>query len=68
MYETSTIREYLEDEISVGDTVICTKNVSFIDGTSHKIDDEIVVSEDTLSYFRIFTCSEGNYEKKDYKL
>ena len=61
-------KEHFESEIYPGDAVICTKSVSFIDGTSHKVDDEIVVSEATLAYYQIFTRPDGNYEKKAYTL
>jgi hypothetical protein len=50
--------------VSVGDTVVCTKPVTFVDGKSHKINDEFIVTDETLSYYRLFTTDTGNYRRK----
>lgn len=45
----------------VGSKVICTKKVRFLDNTFHKEGEELIVTNDNISYFRLFTvvASEG---------
>lgn len=43
--------------LKVGEKVICVKDVSFSDGTSHKQGQVLTVEPPTQAYFSLFTSS-----------
>lgn len=52
----------MDDSIIPNDVVECLKYTSFIDGEEHNVGDRITVTEETVSYFRLFTNG------KDYRV
>lgn len=45
----------MDNSIIAGDVVECLKYVLFANGDEHNVGDEITVTEDSVSYFRLFT-------------
>lgn len=43
--------------LKVGEKVICTKDVTFVDGTTHKRGQVFTVEPPTQAYFSLFTSS-----------
>jgi hypothetical protein len=40
-------------QVQVGDELICTQYVHFIDDTEHNVGDRITVTEDTRAYYNL---------------
>jgi hypothetical protein len=51
---------FCNSRIKPGSTVLAMRDMHFGDGTIHKDGDVILVSEDTLAYFRL-NCNGFNY-------
>ena len=46
---------FCNSEVKVGTVVVALRNMYFCDNTMHKAGERIVVSEETLAYYRMFT-------------
>ena len=57
---------FCNSNVHVGTVVIALCNHYFCDNTMHRKDEEIVVSKDTLAYYRMFTDN-FNYSLKPVK-
>lgn len=50
----------MENQITVGTKVQCTKKVEFVYGEDHNVGDIITVTEETIAYYQLFV---GKYYK-----
>lgn len=62
MFINTSRKVVYPDKFKPGDVAMAKKFVRFCDGTCHKVGQEILVTEDSKSYFNVM---HGDYDKKE---